>query len=289
MSQDQRSRWCPKTRRLWGWFHSPGPSSKKLLLPPLIRGSMVSPREAKTGSLLCPWKPLQCIPVHSPSLVLTPTITILNSPSLSPARALLGRRSTLGHTSSHPVTISKGGSSISSFSFSGSSRSSRSSPFCEAGAEASAASSFWAMDGLWLGSHWERGETAVLARGWQQSPKQLSAAKSAGRWQTEDWAGQPGCAYPLSNRLYNQRPPAPPPGPLPLSFFNWVTADAGMGGNGKFGHWYPLFISRQKQEAGRWGWLDLPSLPPPVHTSIHILSLLLLQLISFPLFPIQLS
>lgn len=85
-------------------------------------------------------------------LVLTPTITILTSPSLSPARAPLGRR-TLDHTSSHPVTISKGGSSISSFSFSGFSRSSRSSPFCEAGAEASAASSFWAMDGLWLGSH----------------------------------------------------------------------------------------------------------------------------------------
>ena len=91
-------------------------------------------------------------PVHSYHLPLTPAITILDSPSLSPACALLGRM-TPGHTGSHPVTISKGGSSISSFSFSGSSRFSRSSPFWEAGAEASASSFFWAMEGLWLGSH----------------------------------------------------------------------------------------------------------------------------------------
>lgn len=66
---------------------------------------------------------------------------------------------------SYPVTISKGGSSMSSFSFSGFSRSSWSSPFWEAGAAAAAASSFWAIEGLWFRIHCERGEAAGLGQG----------------------------------------------------------------------------------------------------------------------------
>lgn len=49
-------------------------------------------------------------------------------------------------------------------------------------------------------------EAAVWAKVWQQSPKQLSAAKSAWRVTGRGQGRQAECAYPLGRRLYKQRP-----------------------------------------------------------------------------------